>query len=71
MRRHITLDSGISIDKPRSSNVTSTFEDCVVDKFLQFWKPVLELMGNHEPRETSPDSDDSKLARLQRKLWVE
>lgn len=46
-------------------------EDCVVYHLLHLGKPVLELVGDEQPRETCADGEDFEFSRRVRVLFAE
>ena len=47
MRWNIALHSGISIDQPGATDITSRLEDLVLNDISHFGEPMLELMSHH------------------------
>lgn len=53
---YITLYPRIVICKPRATNITARFENCVLNNVSHLWETVLEFVGHEKPRESSSNS---------------
>lgn len=63
VRWHVTLDTRVVVDEPRSSNVATSLVNGVFDDVLHLRKPVLKFMGQDQSRETGSNSYDFQLPR--------
>lgn len=62
MCRHITLDTGISLDEPRAANISSCLKNGMFHHFLKLRGAVLKLVGEHEARKPRPNGNHSDFA---------
>jgi hypothetical protein len=43
--RDIALNTRIGVYQPCAPDVISGLKDCMLDKFLQLWEPMLKFVG--------------------------
>lgn len=69
--RNIALYARIIVDKPSTSNITSSLEDSMLNNVMHVGEPVLELVCHDQAGESGSDGEDLDFPRLVSKVSTE
>ena len=71
MRGNITLDAGVVVGKPSSTDIAAGFKDCMVDNVAHLREAVLKLVGHQQTREAGANGKHLELLWRVGKLGAE